>query len=517
MGNLSLKSANQPKNYLYLIGFLLFTIIYLKNAWVAEDAYILFRSIEQLFAGNGPVWNPHERVQVFTSPLWYLLLSFARIFSRDLYLNAVVVSFFICSAMLLVLRLLIKDSLKWLCIVFLLACSKGFFDFTSSGIENPLASLLLVTFFFYYNRLKHTLDEKGASSTDFSLLALCFGLLLTCRHDLITLALPPLLLVCWEQRLMKSYKMPLLLVAGLLPFLAWSLFSTFYYGFPFPNTAYAKLNTGIPRGELWAQGLNYLTSSLQHDPVTLSGIAAAVVVLLCMRNRYAIAVACGIVLNLLYVVTVGGDFMQGRFLSSAYLVSLCAAFCYFRVSGKAVTAILLACCVYWFSYPDNPVSTPLTYSKNVAQTIDSHGVADERGFYFSSSSLWSYLHREANRPFPAHQWSVKGWNFSRSNAPATLFSNIGFFGYWAGVHKVIVDDAALADPFLSRLPSLTPWRIGHFDRKLPEGYLESVISGQNVLKDPQLRELYGNIRLITQGPLWQKERLRAIYLSNFGL
>ena len=52
--------------------------VFIKNAWVTEDAYIIFRSVEQVFAGNGPVWNPHERVQAFTSPLWFGVLVLTR-------------------------------------------------------------------------------------------------------------------------------------------------------------------------------------------------------------------------------------------------------------------------------------------------------------------------------------------------------------------------------------------------------------------------------------------------------
>ena len=75
-----------------LITFVITIVIFLKNAWVSDDAYILFRSLEQLVAGNGPVYNPHNRVQVFTSPLWYFVLALVRIFSNDVYLNAIVVS-----------------------------------------------------------------------------------------------------------------------------------------------------------------------------------------------------------------------------------------------------------------------------------------------------------------------------------------------------------------------------------------------------------------------------------------
>jgi energy-coupling factor transporter transmembrane protein EcfT len=38
--------------------FLLVSWVFFNNAWVDEDAYIIFRSIEQLFEGNGPVCRP---------------------------------------------------------------------------------------------------------------------------------------------------------------------------------------------------------------------------------------------------------------------------------------------------------------------------------------------------------------------------------------------------------------------------------------------------------------------------
>ena len=73
-------------------GFALFALVVWRTAWVAEDAYINFRSIEQLFAGRGPRWNPHDRVQVFTSPLWYGLVAAGRLVSRDLFLVVIALS-----------------------------------------------------------------------------------------------------------------------------------------------------------------------------------------------------------------------------------------------------------------------------------------------------------------------------------------------------------------------------------------------------------------------------------------
>ena len=56
-----------------LVLFVLWVI--LQNAWVSDDAYITFRVIENFIAGYGPNFNIGERVQVYTHPLWMVLLA----------------------------------------------------------------------------------------------------------------------------------------------------------------------------------------------------------------------------------------------------------------------------------------------------------------------------------------------------------------------------------------------------------------------------------------------------------
>ena len=54
--------------------FIAFTLVFINVAWVAEDAFITFRAVDNFLKGYGPVWNVGERVQVYTHPLWYALL-----------------------------------------------------------------------------------------------------------------------------------------------------------------------------------------------------------------------------------------------------------------------------------------------------------------------------------------------------------------------------------------------------------------------------------------------------------
>ena len=49
--------------------------------WTFDDGFIYFRTVDQLMAGNGPVFNAGERVESFTSPTWLALLTIGDLLS----------------------------------------------------------------------------------------------------------------------------------------------------------------------------------------------------------------------------------------------------------------------------------------------------------------------------------------------------------------------------------------------------------------------------------------------------
>lgn len=69
---------------------------------------------------------------------------------------------------------------------------------------------------------------------------------------------------------------------------------------------------------------------------------------------------------------------------------------------------------------------------------------------------------------------------------------------------------------LARLPAEAPWRIGHFVRQIPDGYTETITSGHNVIGDPGVGAYYERLRVITEGRLLSRERLRTILRMNLG-
>ena len=88
-----------------------------------------------------------------------------------------------------------------------------------------------------------------------------------------------------------------------------------------------------------------------------------------------------------------------------------------------------------------------------------------------------------------------------------------------GPNYYLLDECALADPLLARLPAIfkEEWRPGHFKRRVPEGYRESVAAGVNLVKDEQLREFYDHLSRITRSRrLWTADRLWDIWKMNTG-
>jgi len=96
-------------------------------------------------------------------------------------------------------------------------------------------------------------------------------------------------------------------------------------------------------------------------------------------------------------------------------------------------------------------------------------------------------------------------------------SHIGFVGYYAGPSVHIIDPYALGDPLLSKLPiHAGKWRVGHYRRYVPDGYADSITSGQNKIVDPDISKLYDVMKTITQENVWSRKRFLEIFRINTG-
>jgi arabinofuranosyltransferase len=487
-----------------LAAFLLvvFLAVLIRTAWISDDALITLRTVLNVTHGFGLTFNVAERVQTFTHPLWLFLLTATYLIVGNVYLATFALSIGVSLIVFwMALTRAATAAQAWLAASILLF-SRAFVDFSTSGLENPLANLLIAAFAGVFVA---GLD-RGRWLT--ALWAIASLLYLT-RPDAVLFVAPLLL---WASYRVRT---PAILVraigVGLLPAAAWTVFSVLYYGFPFPNTAYAKLATGISRGELWSQGALYLIDSIDRDPLTLTVVVFAIVAGFSQASAAARGFAAGLVLYLLYVMSVGGDFMAGRFVA---VPAFAAVIVLSRLieGPKAVWYVAaLAAVIVGAASAQVPL---LSDSRFDATAVKPSGIVDERAVYFRNQSLVLATRRTFTEP----DWPSKGRRPARSQVLETC-GLMGSAGLSWGPYTHLLDDCALADPLLARLPAMfnVEWRAGHYRRLIPDGYRESLESSANVIEDPALRDFYDRLRLVVRSPdLFSAARLREIVRMNLG-
>ena len=311
---LSLKS-NKLFWCLRILVILIISYVIIMFAWVGDDAQITLRQVWNFIQGNGITFNVADRVQAFTHPLWFLFLSFATFFSQELYYTTVILSIIIAIiSVLLLLKLEFTQKISNITIitpVILLLFSWSFFDYTTSGLENPLSFLLVGL--LLYNLTRENWKEN------LQLSYILMALLVLTRFDYFILFLPLAILLLFE---CKSIKNALIVILpGLIMLILWHSFATLYFGFPLPNTFYSKLATDIPTQYYINNGLEYL-NSLKRDTSSTFIIFNGVLLTLMSKNKVLYSLSAGLVLYLLYIVWSGGDFMLGRFFSVLIYLSI---------------------------------------------------------------------------------------------------------------------------------------------------------------------------------------------------
>ena len=382
--------------------------------------------------------------------------------------------------------------------------SKTFVDYSTSGLENPLSFLLLSLLFYAWIQY----NAKGHSSKRYLGLVFLGCFLALNRLDMMLFVLPVLFFAILKDFSVRKITCTFI---GFLPLIAWEILSLIYYGFLFPNTAYAKLNTGISPYDLIDLGINYILITLKVDPVTIV-IIAATLGLAAFKRKQSKAVLpflVGLVLYLLYTVKIGGDFMVGRFLSVPFFVSL---LCLVKINDKqkVFPLILVALLVVLLPfYQNKPFLTGPDYSTE----SDVYGIEDEKGKYFAYTGL---LPRVFRKDVPLHPWASLGDQLREENVSAADYAAMGLLGYHAGPYVHIIDVFALCDPLLARLPATREPKLkaGHYARTIPEGYRD-VIMGAGTIHDPDLNTFCKKLFLVTRGDIWDPKRL--VEIINFAL
>jgi len=286
--------------------------------WVQDDAYVSFRYADNFVRGAGLVYNPGQRVEGYSNFLWTMLSAVPLALGHDDPLPfmhvAGAVLWWGCYALLLAFSIRLWRRGIWAAPLAIVAVAQhwSFNMWFLSGMETPLVAFLLtlMLFCFSFDPRKHP------TSLFFASLA---GVLLTMtRADgviaMAGIAAAGVFLYRWRIVDRRHWRVYLLAPAlpVLLLWLPYTLWRIAYYGSFFPNTYYAKV-AYLP---YYARGWEYLAKYLSVyglAPFLAFVAAGAAVAVGGMQRRFLVSAAVVLSLLSFYVVRLGGDFMEWRF------------------------------------------------------------------------------------------------------------------------------------------------------------------------------------------------------------
>jgi len=286
-----------------------------------DDAFITFRYSKHLADGLGPNWNSEGHVEGYTSFLWMALLAAANKLGVDISDAARVfdylTTFGTMVAVVAIWRLWSSaspgsgvDSPLVLAVALLaIAVIDGIAFWGFSGMETPLFMFLLTAGAYIFLR------DRRSTGAPWS--AVAFAALALARPEgVIAAAVTGLFALDGVQDPLRRRRAILRAATWAAIFLAlfgaYFLWRYSYYGYPFPNTYYAKVDTP---GDVLQRGAGYVSAAaLAYHLLPMYAGAALLLLIQPLRRDAAYVVALTAVL-LLAAIPEGGDvFGHGRFI-----------------------------------------------------------------------------------------------------------------------------------------------------------------------------------------------------------
>jgi arabinofuranosyltransferase len=313
-----------------------------QRRWIADDGLIVLRTVRNLLAGNGPVFNAGERVESNTSTAWTYLVYLGSLISGPLRLEYVALALALALSVAGVVMVMLGTARLWgprlrgrraLILpagVLVYIAVPPARDFATSGLENGLVTAWLGLLWWMMVRWSQQPgSSQGKQSTTAGLTALAFlaGLSVLVRPELALIG--GLALVIAESGWAR--RAAIVVAGGLLP-VGYQIFRMGYYGLLVPQTAIAK----DASGSKWGQGFVYLHNFTGPYALWIPAVLLVALALLLraewggpggaprsapvahhrVRSPRAVVVfmlVSGLVQGL-YWIRQGGDFMHGRVL-----------------------------------------------------------------------------------------------------------------------------------------------------------------------------------------------------------
>jgi arabinofuranosyltransferase len=477
---------------------------------VGDDAFFTWTTIDNFINGYGLRFNLDERVQAYTHPLWMVVNVIPYLLIQDIFISSTILSVLLSMSAIYIISNKYKNNTLIILFVFIsLTYSKTFVQFSACGLENPLSFFLLaiITQSFF------KAENHNSVYLKFILLT---SLLFLNRMDSILLLFPALTYLILKDRIdLNKIKLALI---GFSPISFWFLFSLLYYGFLFPNTKYAKLNTGLDLNYYLSHGIKYLNNFIINDTfsffslihVIIIGTTSLIIYLRRKNNDYLkiFLLTLGVICYSFYVIRIGGDFMFGRFWTLPFFVSIIILTKFYSNFSNKILAFtplifiplfLLKAQTYWRTHPDK-----------------SFTIVNEQLFFWYTNSLYSrIMYGKSTSDFILSQIGSK--QKEKKEKYVSFGRNPASHSYYCGINCITIDTHALSDPFLARMPTTSKDpRIGHFERHVPIGYFEFRKYGTTKIMHPEITKYLKALSIIIREPIFSLERIKVIIKFNLG-
>jgi len=312
----------------------------LTAAWlvrfVQDDAFICFNFARSLAQGNGLTWFG-ERIEAYTNFLWVLWIAAGLRLGRDpvtwSYLGSMAAFLGAVYSTWQLARLVLQHTRPALLAVLLLLVNYTFLAYATGGLETMLQCFLLTQALVQV----WTAAARPVSTARLFSLSLLLAAAVLTRPDS---ALPGGMMVAaaivFLARRRESWRSyAALLSPGAIIIGAWLGWKLAYYGDLLPNSFYAKVGLNAA---LVANGLRYVGRFFHWYMVWPFLLLGSLVLLIRRRRvvRHLVLPATIVAAWCLYVVLVGGDFMEFRFLVPVWpLLAVILAYCSYAQLGQA--------------------------------------------------------------------------------------------------------------------------------------------------------------------------------------
>src|SRR5690606_2887513 len=327
----------------------LFAIGGWNRRWIADDGLIVLRTVRNLLAGNGPVFNAGERVEANTSTAWtYIVWFFSWL--TQVRLEYVVLGVALTLSLIAIVFAMLGSARLWGGTGSALLLPAGAIvyislpaarEYVTSGRDTRLAICWLAV--LWWSMMGWAQAERGRPG-GLAWLVFLAGLAPLIRPEMTLVGALALLMIFfapmprWRFGPVATRAM-IVAVAGVVP-MAYQIWRMGYYGLPYPNTAVAK-DAG---GAKWEQGFTYLWDLVGPYLLWLPLLVLLVAAVAAIRggglpawtpapHEYegdsrldrvrrwlrspaavvTLVLVSGFILTV-YALRVGGDFMHGRML-----------------------------------------------------------------------------------------------------------------------------------------------------------------------------------------------------------